>query len=75
MKLTDLKKHCKLCEESRLLLKNAVNQLHLSTRGFHRILKLGCTIAELENVKHIKSSHIAEALQHRPKEKLNVSFC
>ncbi len=68
MKLTDLKKHCQIDDQSKVLLKNAVNQLHLSARAFHRILKLARTIADLEKAKDINSSHIAEALQYRPKE-------
>lgn len=68
MKILDLKKHCQLDDESRLLLKSAVDQMHLSARSFHRILKLARTIADLELSEKIKSSHIAESLQYRPKE-------
>jgi magnesium chelatase family protein len=68
MRIIDLKKYCRLDEESRQLLKSAVDQLHLSARSFHRILKLARTIADIEMIEKLKASHIAEALQYRPKE-------
>jgi magnesium chelatase family protein len=65
-----IKKYCKTDEKSNALLRNAVNNLHLSARGYHRILKLARTIADLEENLNITSLHIAEALQYRPKEEI-----
>jgi len=70
MNIPLIKKHCKTSTEGDRLLKNAVNNLHMSARGFHRILKLSRTIADLEELENITSSHIAEALQYRPKAEL-----
>ena len=64
----EIKKFCPIDETTRELLKNAVQQLHLSARSFYRILKLSRTIADLSNEENIKTQHIAEALQYRPKE-------
>jgi magnesium chelatase family protein len=61
------KKYCDLDDNSKKILKNAVEQMHLSARAYFRILKLARTIADLGNQEKIKSSHIAEALQYRPK--------
>jgi len=69
MKSKDIKKFCKLEEDSEKLIRRAVEQLKLSARSYHRILKTARTIADLEGSDTIKSSHIAEALQYRPKEK------
>ena len=65
-----IKKHCKTDDAGSKLLKNAVNNLHLSARGFHRILKLARTIADLDDSQNISSQHIAEALQYRPKTEI-----
>lgn len=62
-----IKEYCVLSEECRELLRQAVTKLHLSGRSYHRIIKLGRTIADLEGVEEIKINHIAEALQYRPR--------
>jgi magnesium chelatase family protein len=49
------------------LMKKAMNQLQLSARAYHRILKLARTIANLAGSEKIAASHLAEALQYRPR--------
>jgi magnesium chelatase family protein len=67
MKQKEIKQYCTLNEASTDLLRQAVTQLHLSARSFHRILKLGRTIADLSGHDRIQTTHIAEALQYRTK--------
>jgi len=67
MNIPLIKKHCRTDEQGERLLRNAVNNLHMSARGYHRILKLARTIADLAESPSITSQHIAEALQYRPK--------
>jgi len=45
----------------------AMSKMNLSARAYHRILKLARTIADLAGSDEIQSTHLAEALQYRPK--------
>lgn len=65
MERSYIEKYCKLSNESRILLKTAMEKLGLSARAYDRILKVSRTIADLENKKNIKSHHIGEAIQYR----------
>ncbi len=58
--------HCKLDEASQNLMRAAMQQMHLSARAYHRILKLARTIADLASEENINATHLAEALQYRP---------
>lgn len=62
-----VKSFCQVDGNSKRLLKNAVEQMHLSARAYFRILKLARTIADLNSEENILTPHIAEALQYRPK--------
>ena len=63
----DIKIFCELSSECLSLLRQALDKMHLSARSYHRIIKLSRTIADLEGEKSITPSHIAEALQYRPR--------
>ncbi len=67
---TEVREFCRLEEPAQSLLKAAMKQLYLSARAFHRILKLARTIADLENSDIIKTHHLAEAIQYRPRSLL-----
>jgi magnesium chelatase family protein len=47
---------------------SAVDQFQLSARAYHRVLKLGRTIADLAGSAPVAAAHIAEALQYRRRE-------
>ena len=47
------------------LVREASDRLQLSARGFHRVLKLARTVADLDGADTVTSHHVAEALSYR----------
>ncbi len=66
----EVREYCKLDEAGKALVKAAMTQLQLSARAFHRILKLARTIADLDGSDALKTYHLAEALQYRPRRQM-----
>lgn len=66
MRNADIRVHCALDENCQNLMRAAMQQMHLSARAYHRILKLARTIADLAASESISATHLAEALQYRP---------
>jgi magnesium chelatase family protein len=67
MRPAEVRKFCDLDDTSRALMKSASQQLQLSARAYHRVLKLARTIADLAGSERIQPAYLAEALQYRPK--------
>lgn len=65
MSSKEVVKYCVLSEPQKALLHRAVNQLGLSARAFHRILKVTRTIADLDNSATLNIDHLTEALGYR----------
>lgn len=63
----EVRQFCSLDEPCRSLMRAAMNQMQLSARAYHRILKLARTIADLAGSSQITTIHLAEALQYRPR--------
>ena len=56
---------CRIPAQGSALLQRAFEQMGMSARGYHRILKVARTIADLEGERDIQTRHLAEALQYR----------
>lgn len=67
MGINEIKEFCPLGPEEQEFMKAAVVKMYLSARSYHRMLKLARTIADLEGTEKITISHLAEAIQYRPK--------
>ena len=60
-----IQKFCQPDAAGRDLLRHAFTRLHLSARGYDRILKVARTIADLEAEQKIQTRHLAEAISYR----------
>jgi magnesium chelatase family protein len=47
------------------LLRDAANAMHLSARGYHRVLRVARTLADLDGSEKVGRVHFAEALSYR----------
>jgi len=62
---TELGLHCRLEPDDQHLLESAVEQLQLSARSMHRILRVARTLADLAHSERIATEHLAEAIGYR----------
>jgi magnesium chelatase family protein len=66
-------KHCKIDENSRLILAKAVNMLGLSARAYDRVLRISRTIADLHAHEDIESSDLLEAINYRSPNRMQFN--
>ena len=66
----DLKQYVVLDDLSLVILDRAVNKLGISARGYHRILRIARTLADMEKLTDVSSHHIAEALSYRTLDRM-----
>jgi len=57
--------HCQLDTDSRRLLTQAMENLNISARACHRLLRVARTLADLEGHERVEQSHLLEALAFR----------
>jgi magnesium chelatase family protein len=55
-----------IAHSARLVLQKAAESLSLSARGYHRVLKVARTIADIDGEAGVSDPHVAEALRYRP---------
>ncbi len=68
IKAGDLARYCPLGEDEKKLVEQLYNTLQLSARGYHRLMKVARTIADLEGEEKIRKEHLLEAAGYRPGE-------
>ncbi len=65
LKPNEMKEICKLSNDDQSLLNEAMQKLKLSARGYHRILRVARTIADLDQSPNIREKHLSESLGYR----------
>jgi len=60
-----VEKFCVLTTEAQDIMKRAFERLNISMRGYHKILKIARTIADLDGSESIERRHIQEAITYR----------
>lgn len=60
-----IKKYCVLTPEANRLLENSFNEIDISIRAYHKILKVSRTLADIEKRDIINSSDIGQAIWYR----------
>ena len=61
----ELEKHCQLSDGDKALLEHAITKMGLSTRAYHRVLKVARTLADMQEKNHPDTENISEALSYR----------
>ena len=72
MTAQQVEKYCVLSDDAEKTLKQAFDKLNLSMRGYHKILKIARTIADLCEADLIEKSHIREAIMYRTLDRTNI---
>jgi len=65
MPAADAETACALRAAERTFLRQALNQLGLSARAYHRLLRVALTVADLAMAEKVEIKHLAEALSYR----------
>jgi magnesium chelatase family protein len=60
-----IRRYCSITPQGEEVMRTAIDHYGLSTRAYHRVLKVARTIADLEGVEQIQPRHLTEAVQYR----------
>ncbi len=68
----EIEKFCMLSTKDQIFLENIIEKFKLSTRSYHRILKISRTIADLAGSARVGVVHVSEAIQYRNLDRQSV---
>ena len=69
----DIRAFCRISEGADTLLRTAITRLGLSARGYHRVLKIARTVADLDRAAELQPKHISEAIQYRSLDRRGIA--
>jgi magnesium chelatase family protein len=69
----DIRAFCRVSEGADTLLRTAITRLGLSARGYHRVLKIARTVADLDGTGELQPKHVSEAIQYRSLDRRGIS--
>ena len=73
MSIEQLQQFCKLRPSLEAFMHKAYDHYQLTLRSYHKILRVGRTLADLDGCDEIKQEHLLEALQYRLSPQFNIS--
>jgi magnesium chelatase family protein len=68
----DIRTFCRVSDSADALLRTAISRLGLSARGYHRVLKIARTVADLDRKPELEPKHVSEAIQYRSLDRRGV---
>ncbi len=68
----DIRAFCRVSEGADALLRTAITRLGMSARGYHRVLKIARTVADLDGAGELAPKHVSEAIQYRSLDRRGV---
>ncbi|HXJ30313.1 MAG TPA: ATP-binding protein, partial [Gemmatimonadales bacterium] len=68
----DIRTFCRVSDSADALLRTAISRLGLSARGYHRVLKIARTVADLDGQPELEPKHVSEAIQYRSLDRRGV---
>jgi magnesium chelatase family protein len=68
----DIRTFCRVSDGADALLRTAITRLGLSARGYHRVLKIARTVADLDGAGELQPKHVSEAIQYRSLDRRGI---
>jgi magnesium chelatase family protein len=68
----DIRAFCRVTDGADALLRTAITRLGLSARGYHRVLKIARTVADLDGAAELQPKHVSEAIQYRSLDRRGI---
>jgi len=70
----EIQKYCRLNETAQSFINKALDQLGLTARSYHRVLRVARTIADLADLENVGIDQVIEALSFRKIERYQIPY-